>query len=155
MTLEALEVLERPESDYKEIPFKKINIEVIDHQEQNYETAGDYQTDEDGTLHIRVSDTSPHTNFLVILHELIEFYLIRAKGIKEEDITNFDLRFEKMRKEYPEIIGLDEPGNSEKSPYNVEHLISSKIERWLGDNMEYSWEEHNSKLDKLEKLEKK
>jgi hypothetical protein len=138
--------------DYKLIQFPEIIIKAIHHNEQAYETCGNYWWENDKKiLQIRVSDTNSHYNFLIAVHELIEAYLAECKGIKEEDITKFDIEFEKMREQYPLLVGNDEPGDHDKAPYNIEHIISSKIEKWLVDNMELNWKDYEDTINSLHK----
>jgi hypothetical protein len=73
--------------------FPQTTIKVIPHSLQRYNTVGDYVKDENG-ITITVSKMRPHYEFLVAIHELIEAYLVQAKGIKIEDIDAFDKRFE-------------------------------------------------------------
>ena len=100
----------------------KINIETIPHKDQNYETVGNYWIDEDGTWQIRVSDMKNWKyELLVAIHEIVEYALCLEKGIKEDDITAFDIAFEAKR----EDGNCDEPGDDPKSPYQNEHLIAT------------------------------
>ena len=74
----------------------KINIQTIPNNEQRYITTGDYWIDSDGTWQIRVSDLGDwKKELLVAIHELAEQAICLSKGIKEEDISAFDIEFEK------------------------------------------------------------
>ena len=54
----------------------KILIETIKHSEQRYPTVGDYWTDSDGTLQVRVSEMGDDRYaLLVAVHEVIEAFL--------------------------------------------------------------------------------
>lgn len=117
----------------------EINIKTIPHKKQRYETCGDWQI-KDGLIDIQVSETENEDfNFLVGIHELIESYLCKKRGIKEEDATNFDLQFE----------GNGEPGDSKFAPYNKEHKFATKIERLCAKELKVNWIEYDKCLSDL------
>lgn len=127
----------------------KINVRTIPHDAQRYPTTGDYWEDEDGTLQVRLSDLGDRRlEFLVAIHELLEFELCRMRGISEETITRFDLKFEE------EIAaGLrdedDEPGEDPEAPYRREHAFAEKIERLIAKEMGVSWRDYERRLGAL------
>lgn len=136
----------------------KIQIQTIPNNEQRYSTVGDYWIDEDGTRQIRVSDLeNDDYNFLIAIHEAIEQHFCLKKGIKEEDITNFDKHFEDMRIAFPDLVGEMEAGDHDNAPYNREHKLASMFEKWVADNIANSmdinpgvfWEEYNKKCNEL------
>ena len=88
---------------------------------------------------------------MVGLHEMIEAYLCQKEGIKEEDVTNFDMRFEGMRESFPDLVGKMEPGNHDLAPYNKQHLIATRLEKWLCDQMlgEGGWEKYDEVVNNL------
>lgn len=121
----------------------KINIETIPHSEQRYDTCGDYWTDADGTLQVRVSDTGDETyNQAVILHELWERFLIK---VQETVVDDFDIDFEKNRVKGNE----DEPGDDTRSPYRDEHCTATGIERIFIGLKGKSWKEYDSSINLL------
>lgn len=130
-------------------------IETIPHNEQRYDTCGDWLFNEKGDLHIKVSDMSSEDfNFFVGLHEMIEAYFCKVEGIKEEDVTAFDKHFEDMRVAFPDLVGEMEPGDHENAPYNKQHLIASRIERWVfdqryGESSNQMWEEYTKAVNNL------
>lgn len=128
----------------------KITIETIPHSDQRYNTCGDWYYNESGELVIKISETSTKYEFLVAVHELIEALLCNFKGIKEEDVTKFDEKFEKMRSEYPDIIGDREPGNEEAAPYEHEHRMSSQVEKWLAVSCGIDWDQYEKTLNTLD-----
>ncbi len=142
-------------TELKHLP--KIVIEAIPHDSQRYETCGDWFYDDSGTLHIKVSETTPKYEFLVALHELVEAMLCNFKGVKEQDVTNFDVKFEEMRESYPNIVGDKEPGEEDAAPYVHEHRIASRIERFiardmLGANPDEEWRRYEETINKLSKF---
>ncbi len=106
----------------------KINIETIPHSKQRYKTVGDYWK-RGNTWEFRVSKMNNDYEFLVIIHELIEAYLTNKRGVKWKDIDKFDKTF----------TGSDEPGNSIKAPYYLEHRFAENIERQLALEMGIDW----------------
>lgn len=135
-------------SERKHLP--KIVIEVIPHNDQRYETCGDWYYNVAGELVIKVSETNLKYEFLVVLHELIEVVLCECKGISEKLVTDFDLNFEKMRSEYPEIVGDREPGDDDSAPYFHEHAMASRVEHWIADSTGVDWSEYEKVINSLE-----
>jgi hypothetical protein len=134
---------------------KKINnpnqcfMATIPHELHRYPTVGDYEWTRNGTLIIFVSETgNKKHNFLIFLHEYIEAMLCKFRGIKEEDITNFDIFFE-MRRNMGLINNFDEPGDSELAPYKKEHQLATKIEMTLAAQLGVDWLNYEEKLNKL------
>lgn len=120
----------------------KIVIDVIPHKKQRYNTAGDYFRKR-GEIHIRVSKMHADHEFLVLLHELVEWYLTEKKGVTIEEIDKFDLAFEKSRK------GDEEPGDDPKSPYYAEHQIATEIERELSSYLVVNWSKYDAYVKSL------
>lgn len=90
-----------------------------------YETLGDY-FDKDGVLIVQISDEVPEDEqFLVALHELVEWKLCQLRGISNAQIDAFDLAF---RDE-------GEPGDDPASPYRREHRFAMLIEHLLAHEM--------------------
>ena len=86
----------------------KLICDVIPHKEQRYNTGGDYEKQHDDWF-FTVSRMTPQEEFAILMHEQVEWFLCQMAGIKEKDITKFDLMWEKER-----LAGLhkddDEPG---------------------------------------------
>ncbi|SRR5712692_7014290 len=124
----------------------KINIETIDHSKQNYPTVGDYWTDEDGTLQIRVSEMNDFFHEgMVAVHELVEWLLCKKVGITEKEITDFDLKFEGER-----IYGnLDEPGFSPDAPYIKQHTFATSVELGMCAMACVDFMEYDKKVNSL------
>jgi hypothetical protein len=127
----------------------KFKVEVIPHQNQNYDTVGNYQLLADGTWWITVSDLGdPKYNFLVALHEVTELYLTQFADIKEEDITNYDLYYEAAREQG--LVDINsEPGFSTNAPYRRQHTIATAIEMMLAAELEVDWLEYDRKVNNL------
>jgi hypothetical protein len=124
----------------------KIIIQAIPHNQQRYETVGDWHELNNKTLLINVSDTgNDDYSFLVGIHEAIEFWLCKKRGITDEEVTAFDKAFEEARPEN----NTDEPGNDPAAPYNKEHVFATKIERQLADELGIDWDEYDKAIYSL------
>lgn len=132
-----------------EKPHLKIIVQSIPHREQRYETVGDYWDDPDGTQHVRVSDMKNQTyEMLVVIHELIEKELCRMRGIPHEVITAFDILYEEERKQG--VHGKnDEPGADSRAPYYKEHMLATKLEMELAQEMNVDWIEYGQTVADL------
>jgi len=118
----------------------KIVIETIPHEKQRYETVGDWWTDPDGTLQIRVSDMpDDRYNLLVGLHELVEAALCDDRGIAQADVDAFDKAFEAKRP----AGNTDEPGDDPDAPYHLEHGFATGVERLMASALGINWTEYD------------
>lgn len=125
--------------------FKRIGFpyKVIPHDDQRYNTTGDYQTDESGYVTILISDLgSRRMEFLIAVHESIESYLCKKNGISEAIIDKFDMWFEANRA--PGDFE-SEPGDHPDCPYLKEHQFATKIEKFLAKILLVNWDEYGQK----------
>ena len=118
-----------------------IEIKTIPHNEQRYETCGDYYDDGD-VKRFRVSELEDwRYEFLVAVHELIEEALTRYHGIPEPLIKEFDVVYESDKSEG--LIPMEnEPGDDPRAPYWQEHQLSTGIERTLAALLKVNWQEY-------------
>jgi hypothetical protein len=124
----------------------EIHIKTIPHSEQRYDTCGDYFLDDNGVMQIRVSDIGmPLSEHLVAIHELIEVVMCIVKGITIRTIDDFDIAFEKNRKEGD----LSEPGFDPEAPYRHEHAIATAVEMIICAHLGISWKEYEESINKL------
>lgn len=127
----------------------KILIETVNHVQQRYPSVGDYFMDIDGTLRIKVSKMNDDRyEFLVAIHELIEEFLTRNRGITEEEITAFDLYYEK-RREMGLVPEDSEPGFDSSAPYRKEHTTATGIEMILASELGVDWKEYDRVVNSL------
>lgn len=127
----------------------RTSIHAIPHSTQRYETVGDYWHPSESRTEIRVSQMgNADYEFLVAVHELIEQYLCKRRGIPEPSIVEFDVEFERLRG-----LGIkeafDEPGHDPKAPYHVEHVFAEKIEREVAEELGINWEEYSRVVESL------
>lgn len=128
---------------------RSINIKTIPHREQRYPTTGDYWRDADGIEQVRISDVgNADYEFLVALHEFIEWYIAEKRGIAEEGISAFDVQFEEEIKN-----GLHaphaEPGLDSRAPYRREHVFATEIEKRVAEELGIDWETYCKDLEEL------
>jgi len=124
-----------------------IVFKAIDHKDHRYDTVGDWFVDGD-IQHFRVSKMNSVYEFLVLIHEMIEWFLCKQHGISEESVTAFDLQFEERRK-----LGLEredaEPGDDRKAPYHKEHRFATKIEKLVARALRVSWKNYDNRIMSL------
>lgn len=119
---------------------KRIIIDFVDSKDQRYPTCGDYY-EKDGVYHITVTKQIDHRyNLLIMLHEMIEWTLTEMAGIREEDISDFDIEWNREPREE------DEPGNNRYAPYYREHRIAENFERLFADYLQVDFLEYEKLL---------
>ena len=105
----------------------KIIIHSCD--KMRYDTLGDWFQTEEGTVMIQVdSKLSEDAQFLVALHELVEWKLCQKRGITQEQVDEFDFSFEPLNDN-------DEPGDHPDSPYRREHRFAMMIEHLMAHEL--------------------
>ena len=133
--------------------FPHIFMDVIDHQNQRYETLGDYYKYGNGWA-VVASKSNADMEFLILVHELIELYLTQKKGIPEPKILKFDKKFEKERLE--KKWDDEEPGDDPRAPYFFEHQFATQIEKEVAEELGIDWNEYEDICNKMKKrLDKK
>jgi len=124
-----------------------MHIETIPHEMQRYPTVGDYWLDEAGVEQIRVSEMMDwRYEVLVAVHEIVEMALTRHRGIAEQDITEFDIKFEQDKEKG--LIG-GEAGDNVNAPYRKEHFFATNLERLLAGELDVNWFEYDRYVDAL------
>jgi hypothetical protein len=105
-------------------PFEVKTIPIAD---QRYSTAGDYFIEENGSVQFRITEQKhPDYEFLIALHEIIEEYLTRRAGIREQDILAYDLHWEKRHAKG--LTTAAEPGHEPGCIYRDQHVFAEIIE---------------------------
>ena len=103
----------------------RYNFSVIPHEEQRYETAGDWIPGKPTQLFVSALSNRNH-EFLLMLHEFVEHELCKEHGISDRQVMAFDKEFEKERE-----AGLHSPtadaGNDSRAPYRDEHRVATRI----------------------------
>ena len=88
-----------------------------------YDTLGDWYY-EDETLHIKAAGKEEEA-FLIALHELVEAYLCRNRGITQKQVDDFDMGW----------FGHGEPGDSVAAPYGKEHRFAMVMEHLMAHEL--------------------
>lgn len=125
-----------------------VKMIVIDHKDQRYPTVGDWVFNRDGDLVITVSTMDDwKKEICVMLHELIEACLCKERGIKEEDVSKFDIQFEEARA----ALGYDagEPGNQTNAPYHKEHMFATSVEMQFAGQLNLDWNDYEEVVNSL------
>ena len=94
------------------------------------------------------------SQFAVMIHEIIECYLCRKRGITDQQVCAFDNLFEKER-----LIGKhkedEENGDDPRAPYRKEHQAATFVERAVCHALGLKWDEHCGTISELPKSEPK
>ena len=122
---------------------------VIPHNFQAYPTVGNYEYTNNGIMIIFISNmNNDDYHYLVFLHEYVESYLCKKRGISEKDITDFDLMFEKERQQ-----GIwsnkEEPGDDLRCIYHKEHVFATTVEKMMVSMLGIKWDIYNSIVENL------
>jgi hypothetical protein len=86
--------------------------------------------------------------FLVAIHELVEAYQCRKKGIKDDVIATFDEMYEAERRE-GKHEDFEEPGDDPRSPYRTQHQEATFAERAVCAAIGLDWEKHEKNINLL------
>lgn len=125
---------------------KRVLMHTVPHSKQRYPTVGDYEEGH-GFVVFSVSDMGNEDyEALVLIHELVEYLLVKKRGIKLQDIDLFDQTFEAAR-ELGEVTG--EPGDDKSSPYRREHRFAENIERQVAHEMGVDWSQYDKAVGEL------
>ena len=114
-----------------------IDIFTIPHNCQDYDTIGNYG-DDNGIWWVEISEMGWEYEMACLIHEISEMALTKKNNINWDKITKFDIE-----------SGLDNPGESKKSPYHLQHKQAEKIEKLFCKEMGISWKKYDSIIDKL------
>ena len=121
-----------------------IEIKVIPHSEQRYDTVGDWFLDGEG-WHIRVSQLGDwRFHFLVAFHELLELAWCTWNGVKQADVDAFDIAYEAARKPGD----FSEPGDDPCAPYRVGHQFATMVEMFAAVALGVSWGAYEDAIGK-------
>jgi hypothetical protein len=123
-----------------------IHVEIIPHEDQRYETVGDWFYDDNNNLQIRVSKLSDwRRECLIAVHELVEVLKCQYDGVTQKQVDDFDIAYENARKEGD----FSEPGDDPSAPYVQQHCLATGIERILAAELGVNWKEYEDELEAL------
>lgn len=124
---------------------RRILFATVAHENQRYPTVGDYQEGHGVTL-FTISDM--HNDLyeeLVAVHELVEYIIVKARGIPVEAIDKFDIEYEKARLQFDE----SEPGDHPDAPYRAAHQFATKVEQMLAAELDVEWDQYDKMVTAL------
>lgn len=128
----------------------QVHIHTIPHEKQVYPTVGDWRFNDAGDLDIYVSKMSDwRYEMLVAVHELVEVLLCKQRDIPQASVDDFDIAFEKIREQFSETIGDQEPGNMVSAPYYHEHQLATSVERLLAVELGVDWDTYDAEVGSL------
>lgn len=116
----------------------------VPHRKQRYETVGDWVPGK--PTEIRVSKMRDERyEFLVALHEMIEYELCKMSGVTDKEVVAFDVSFEAERRR--NIHPADaEPGNDPRAPYRKEHEFATSVEMMVARRLGVRWSDYEKTL---------
>lgn len=146
-----------------------IDINVVDHKTQKYDTCGDYFIEITNQREISLAKSLHHLEVtpikklnvrvsklgdwryeaLIVIHELIEYFIVSHEGVQLETIDEFDRKFESVRTLMPDMIGDQEPGDMTTAPYHQAHVFATNIERQIAIALNVDWDDYNEKVNGL------
>jgi hypothetical protein len=119
---------------------KPVNVQFIENADQRYDTCGDYW-EQPASLEVRVTQyRNTAYSQLILIHELVELFLVQQRGIKLSDIDEFDMMF----------LDEGEPGDDPRAPYYKEHRFATMIERLCAAEMGVDWAKYELAVDEGE-----
>lgn len=125
-----------------------VSIVTIPHQQQRYPTVGDWIVDVEKSSHtIFVSDMGNWKYELcVAVHELIELFYCLNSGITQQEVDEWDIKYELQRKPNDRT---SEPGDDPKAPYHTQHKFATFIERGLALVLGVNWDLYEQTIENL------
>lgn len=127
-----------------------ITLKTIPHEDQRYDTCGDYKEvtydNDQKVCHITISKlNNSEMEACVAVHELIEYILVKHNKINLKKIDEFDIEFENNRQKG----NTDEPGDNPNAPYHDAHVFATQIEKMLVAKLEIDWKKYSQLIDSL------
>lgn len=129
-----------------------IIVKVVPHCTQRYDTVGDWyfvggeDTPNPQMLMIMVSFMgNPLFEYLVSMHEQVEAMQCLHDGVKEKDVSAFDIKYEEERP----TGDTSEPGDSPLAPYHLQHKLATQIEMQLAEALGVNWKEYDDAVNAL------
>jgi len=123
----------------------RITLKTIPHKEQRYKTVGDWHEGlRGGEVEIISSELADwRSEFLILVHELVEWGLCKQAEITQEAVDKFD-----MARENRQLEGV-ELGDLKDAPYRKQHCLATAVERMIAAELGVIWSEYEEELNKL------
>lgn len=127
---------------------KTISVVTVPFASQRYPTVGDYWEQKDSITFSIAKMPDERYEWLILVHEIVEYVLVKIAGIKIQDIDAFDKQWEKDEME-------GEPGESKNAPYHIQHMCADVIERCFAVMLCVDWAEYSLTVEKISKYERR
>ncbi|MDE2097400.1 MAG: hypothetical protein KGL39_09165 [Patescibacteria group bacterium] len=135
----------------------EIHVDTRPHRSQRYDTVGDWRIDAAAEiLWVDVSRLRDwRMGMCTAVHEIIEALLCHNDGVAEQDVSTFDVAYERAR--WAGVAAPcgcvptadSEPGEDRHAPYRSQHAFADGIERLLADRLGLSWSEYSQRVGAL------
>jgi len=120
---------------------KPIEYRTIPTAEHRYPTCGDYWEMPE-SIQVRASQMPDRRHEqLILIHELVEIFIMQHRNIRLADSDDFDIMFEKERDDGKQSKDA-EPGDDPRCPYRNEHRFAENIERMLAHELGVDWAQY-------------
>jgi hypothetical protein len=114
---------------------KKVIMTTLPFDKLRYQTYGDYY-EKPGVVHIDVAkQDNPLYEWLIAIHELVEYVLVKARKISIDEIEEFD-----------QTCQSEDPGDDPAAPYYHEHQVASIVERIVANELGLKWHEYEEQI---------
>ena len=110
-----------------------IQVEFIPRDAMRCDSAGDYFEEGDTIRFIVAQSGNDEWDWLVLLHEMVEYVLVKKAGIPIAEIDAFDMAFQ----------GDGEPGDDPSAPYRHAHSIATGVERIIAGSLGIDWKPYD------------
>lgn len=114
------------------------------------EQAGDWVIQEiagegENLIAVSVPLKDPRHRFLIQLHEMVEAVLCAHRGVTDQEVTEFDAKFETERAA-GKHSSTAEDGDDSRAPYRKEHFCATNIERLMAAELGVDWQEYEQAI---------
>lgn len=130
----------------------KIEWRVIPHSEQRYDTCGDYWCSEESLVFVTSKLSDEKYDWLLFLHEFVEYFLCWFAGVTLESIDVFDKAYEDARQRGTAPCGCQiqaEPGGDVHAPYRWQHKYADIVEQIAALALGIDWVAYGNEVESL------
>lgn len=123
-----------------------VTFRVSKPEEMRYKTVGDWYTELDKETNtektiiecVDLGETA--MNFLILIHEFVEYTLCNAEGITQEEVDEYDFEHQDEQDE-------EELGENEDAPYHEQHMIADGLERIFCTLLQVNWQDYTEAVE--------
>jgi hypothetical protein len=115
-------------------------LETVDKKDIRNEDVGDWIPTAYGGYIKGVDLGDADMNFVLLVHELVEFYLCMKNGVTDEQVTAFDASFLASGKP-------GEAGNDPDAPYAPFHDFATVVEHLIANKLGIPWETYDQLIE--------